>query len=155
METTSAHRTATADSDPAAATAMASGNRVVQAGEAAISVAKVSDSVQSLSSRLGRLDVERLSEIDRFNRAGFARYLLEVIDAIDVDVRAQPQDNHGAVVGLAGPWGSGKSWILEHARLAAQERPGDFLWITFSAWQLSGSDALIAAMLSQLSAQVR
>lgn len=99
------------------------------------------------------LNVEALTQTDALSRARFADYLLEVVEAVEAD--------RGAVVGLTGPWGSGKSWLLNCARvkLEALQAGGGIrqvpLWVDFSPWRLSGADALLEALLAQIGEQIK
>jgi len=96
---------------------------------------------------LTRLRLEAEGGVDTLDRAGFARHLLEIVLAIDAD--------QGAVIGLIGAWGSGKTWLLERARAAFEEERPSARWVAFSPWQLSGSQALIEALLAQIGEAIR
>jgi hypothetical protein len=94
------------------------------------------------------LPVDAVSGIDRLERSRFTRYLLDVLVKIDA--------GQGAVVGLEGAWGSGKTWVLRQLAALAQEkdeatRPA---FVEFNPWMVSGTNDLVVALLSQLSRQL-
>lgn len=94
-----------------------------------------------------KIEVDKLTQLDALGRSSFARYLLQVATTVDAD--------EGAVIGLAGAWGSGKSWVLrlaeQEAALLDSHAP---LWVSFSPWALSGSDSLVEAMLEEIGGQL-
>ncbi len=97
---------------------------------------------------LARLPVDTAHGIDGLERNRFARYLLDVLLHVDAD--------SGAVVGLDGAWGSGKTWVLRQLNALAQDtletkRP---LFLHFNPWMVSGSNDLVVALLGQLSSQL-
>jgi len=67
------------------------------------------------------------------------------------------EHGQGAVVALQGAWGSGKSWLLHAAEkeLGKQPEATRPLWIQFSPWALSGSDALVEALIKEIAGQVK
>lgn len=69
-------------------------------------------------------------------------------DIRDVDA------SEGYVVGVVGPWGSGKTSILNMLREALQADPAIPV-IDFNPWIFSGTDELIEAFFRELSAQMR
>lgn len=103
------------------------------------------------------LDVDTLTQSDVLSRGRFAEYMLEVVQAVNAD--------KGAVVGLTGAWGSGKSWLLTRARETLQQRIDSEgvgskgarlpLWVSFSPWRLSGTDALLEALLARIGAELQ
>lgn len=89
------------------------------------------------------------ADSDSFGRAPAAKSLLDTLMAVD--------HSQGAVVALQGAWGSGKSWLLHAAEreldsLADATKP---LWIQFSPWALSGSDALVEALIKEIAGQIK
>lgn len=87
------------------------------------------------------------ASFDRLDRMAFVRSFAEAIRA------AQGSDS--VVLALAGPWGSGKSSLLNlvAAELeATAEQPP--LVIRFNPWWFSGTGRLVPAFLQQLSAAV-
>jgi predicted KAP-like P-loop ATPase len=99
--------------------------------------------------RIARLPVDTAAQgIDGLERNRFARYLLDVLMQVDAE--------SGAVVGLDGAWGSGKTWVLRQLDALAQdtlesERP---VLLRFNPWMVSGSNDLVVALLGQLSSQL-
>ncbi len=94
--------------------------------------------------RLVALDAPGL--IDDLQRSKFARYLLDVIRRVDAA--------EGAVVGLEGAWGTGKTWVLRQIQVVSAEAPGDELvFINFNPWMVSGAADLVNALLQQIAAQ--
>jgi KAP family P-loop domain len=99
--------------------------------------------------RIARLPVDTAAQgIDGLKRNRFARYLLDVLMQIDAE--------SGAVVGLDGAWGSGKTWVLRQLDALAKdtiesERP---VFLHFNPWMVSGSNDLVVALLGQLSSQL-
>lgn len=94
------------------------------------------------------IDVNGPSHIDALGRARFARELLEV-------VRILPAEG-GAVVGLEGEWGSGKTWVLEHLDCLNEEQGEDeqVLLIRFNPWMVSGSAEIVETLLIQLASEL-
>ena len=81
---------------------------------------------------------------DRLGRAGFARRLANAVLTHDGS-RAR-----GVVVGLVGPWGSGKSSVLN---LLAEELGGREpkpIVVRFEPWLISGRDDLVLALLTEM-----
>jgi predicted KAP-like P-loop ATPase len=95
-----------------------------------------------------RLDVDAQTEVDGLERSRFTNYLLNVLMQVNVE--------HGAVVGLEGNWGSGKTWVLRQLEPLAEEHASGqrLLFLHFNPWMVSGALDLVAAMLGQLSKQL-
>jgi len=87
-------------------------------------------------------------KLDRLGRAGFARSLATSILAL------KGQDS--VVIGLCGPWGSGKSSVLNLlvAELEKSRKKDKPLVLHFNPWWFSGQDRLLQAFLQQLGAAV-
>ncbi|MBI2480718.1 MAG: AAA family ATPase, partial [Planctomycetia bacterium] len=85
---------------------------------------------------------------DRLDRMAFVRSFAEAIRA------AEGTDS--VVLALAGPWGSGKSSLLNlvAAELEATTPEKQPLVIRFNPWWFSGSGRLVAAFLQQVAAAV-
>lgn len=83
---------------------------------------------------------------DRLDRMSFVRSFAEAIRAV--------HGNDSVVLALAGPWGSGKSSLLNlvAGELEAGETPP--LIMRFNPWWFSGTNRLVAAFLQQLGAAV-
>jgi len=78
---------------------------------------------------------------DRFNRAQFAFRLAETLA-----LRADPSS---IVVGLYGPWGDGKTSVLEMMSEALQEYPRIIL-VSFNPWHFQSQDALLRGFFATL-----
>src|SRR5438067_13590608 len=86
---------------------------------------------------------------DRLGRAAFARYLAQAI-------REVPADN-GFVFALHGPWGSGKTSVLNLVeRELSKDSNGksSVLVVRFNPWWFSGDEAILLEFLLQLEAKV-
>lgn len=84
--------------------------------------------------------------LDRLGRSGFAKSLAASVLGLT------GQDS--IVVGLCGPWGSGKTSVLNFlaAELAAAPPAARPLVLHFNPWWFSGQDRLLQAFLQQLGA---
>lgn len=82
---------------------------------------------------------------DRFDRNGSAR-------AFASDVLAQDA-REGLVVGVLGPWGSGKTSFINLARPELER--GSTSILDFNPWMFSGSDQLVANFFVELTAQLK
>jgi hypothetical protein len=85
---------------------------------------------------------------DRLDRMSFVRSFAEAIRAV--------KGHDSVVLALAGPWGSGKSSLInlisgELEATSGDERP---LVMRFNPWWFSGTNQLVAAFLQQLAAAV-
>jgi predicted KAP-like P-loop ATPase len=87
-------------------------------------------------------------KLDRLGRAGFARSLAASILAL--------KGRDSFVIGLCGPWGSGKSSVLNLlvAELEKSRKKDKPLVLRFNPWWFSGQDRLLQAFLQQLGAAV-
>jgi predicted KAP-like P-loop ATPase len=87
-------------------------------------------------------------KLDRLGRAGFASSLAASILAL------KGQDSF--VIGLCGPWGSGKSSVLNLmvSELEQNRKKDKPLVLHFNPWWFSGQDRLLQAFLQQLGAAV-
>jgi len=87
-------------------------------------------------------------KLDRLGRAGFASSLASSILAL------QGQDSF--VIGVCGPWGSGKSSVLNFlvSELEGSSKQDKPLVLHFNPWWFSGQDRLLQAFLQQLGAAV-
>ncbi|MBL8473662.1 MAG: AAA family ATPase [Rhodocyclaceae bacterium] len=85
---------------------------------------------------------------DRFGVDPFAR-------AVAASVRKM-QSPHGAVIGLNGPWGSGKSSVVNLCKhhLANADEANEFVIIDFACWWFRGEDALALAFFRELYAGI-
>ena len=91
----------------------------------------------------------RSAPVDALGRVSFARHLLALVVAVDA--------THGAVVGLEGSWGSGKTWVLEQLKPVAEEHESGAptaVVVSFNPWMVSGTSGLVEALLLQIAAEV-
>jgi len=94
------------------------------------------------------IDVNGPAHIDALGRGGFARELLQVI-------RVLPAEG-GAVIGLEGVWGSGKTWVLDRLDSLNDELPDgqQVLFVRFNPWMVSGSAEIVETFLIQLASEL-
>ena len=86
------------------------------------------------------IDVNGPGHVDALGRAGFARELLEVIRVLPAE--------RGAVIGLEGEWGSGKTWILDQLDSLNEELlDKQVLFVRFNPWMVSGSAEIVETFL--------
>lgn len=83
---------------------------------------------------------------DKFQRASFA-------DALVTQVLALPK-NDSFVLGLVGPWGSGKTSILSMVEEAMGQHQ-DVAVLKFNPWLFSGTEQLAAHFFHEIAAQLR
>jgi predicted KAP-like P-loop ATPase len=86
-------------------------------------------------------------EQDRLGRTEFSRYLARAITEMDAE--------EGFVFGLYGPWGSGKSTIINFALyFLEEERKGEkpLIVVRFNPWWFAGQEQLIHQFFGQLNA---
>lgn len=87
------------------------------------------------------------ARFDRLDRMAFVRSFAEAIRAVE--------GSDSVVLALAGPWGSGKSSLLNLVAQELDEGDGEPpLVMKFNPWWFSGSDRLVAAFLQQLAAAI-
>ena len=87
-------------------------------------------------------------EQDELGRLGLARQIAE-------QVRRTPAAE-GFVIGLLGPWGSGKTSILNLVTTTLEdEAPGEVVVIRFNPWLFSGAEQLVTRFFSELSAALK
>ena len=86
--------------------------------------------------------IRTLSE-DRLGRRAFAQ-------ALAAEVLAAPA-TRGYVMGLTGPWGSGKTSILNMTVDAISEKA---VVVQFNPWMFSGTEALVSSFFSEVSKQL-
>jgi len=82
---------------------------------------------------------------DKFQRASFA-------DALVAQVLALPK-NDSFVLGLVGPWGSGKTSILSMVEEAMAHQPNVAV-LKFNPWLFSGTEQLAAHFFQEIAAQL-
>jgi hypothetical protein len=94
------------------------------------------------SQSISQISVDRSTGRDLLKRAGFARHLLLVLKGVDAD--------QGAVIGLEGPWGSGKTSVVGLMKGIAVETPEAIQFIQFSPWMVSGTNDMVRALLMEI-----
>ena len=81
---------------------------------------------------------------DRLDRAPFARHVARLI-------RANHSPTTSVVFGLEGPWGSGKSTVVNFVERNLEKSAGDRWTVAhFTPWATSGADALFAEFFNAL-----
>ncbi|MCA3271996.1 MAG: AAA family ATPase [Roseomonas sp.] len=85
-------------------------------------------------------------EQDRFGRAGFVRRVANSLIGRD------GKKARGVIVGIVGPWGSGKSSVLNLLANELERRNPKPVVVRFDPWLVSGRDDLILALLSEMHA---
>ena len=96
-----------------------------------------------------RIAIDAGRDSDVLGRSPAAQSLVDTLMLID--------DSEGAVVGLQGAWGSGKTWLLNETKKKLDAMPigARPTWVEFSPWSLSGSDALVEALIKEIGAQIK
>jgi predicted KAP-like P-loop ATPase len=82
---------------------------------------------------------------DTLGRAALASDFVRQVLAVDV--------SQGAVVGVLGPWGQGKTSFVNLAKAGFDAAGIEVL--AFNPWMFSGADALIESFFVELSAQLK
>ena len=90
----------------------------------------------------GDAPIASLSE-DRLGRRAFA-------EALAAEVMAAPA-TRGYVMGLTGPWGSGKTSILN---MTADAIGDDAIVVQFNPWMFSGTEALVSSFFEEIGRQL-
>lgn len=87
----------------------------------------------------------RSEDDDLLGRADLARSFAEQVLVLDV--------SEGAVVGVLGPWGYGKTSFVNLAR--AHLQAADIPVLEFNPWMFSGAEQLVGSFFVELSAQLK
>lgn len=82
---------------------------------------------------------------DRFRRSAFS-------DALTAQLLALSKED-SFVIGLTGPWGSGKTSVLRIVEESVHENP-DVMILKFNPWLFSGAESLVAHFFKEISAQL-
>ena len=90
----------------------------------------------------GDAPITSLSE-DRLGRRAFAQ-------ALAAEMITAPA-TRGYVMGLTGPWGSGKTSILN---MTADAIDGDAIVVQFNPWMFSGTEALVSSFFAEIGRQL-
>ncbi len=86
---------------------------------------------------------------DRLDREPFIRRLASAL------INNTTQKATGVVVGLTGPWGSGKSSLLNLLREHLEEKHPDAVIVSFDPWLVSGRNDLISEFINELLATIK
>ena len=102
-----------------------------------------------MSSNAASITVDHPGHVDQLGRVLFARHLFSVVRRIE----AEPS---GAVVGLEGQWGSGKTRVLRSLEALVEEQPESerLVLVKFNPWMVSGTHGLVEALLLQIAAEL-
>jgi hypothetical protein len=90
--------------------------------------------------------IERRAE-DRLERARLA-------EALAAQVIAAPSED-GFVVGIGGPWGSGKTSLLNLVVEAVSARDDRVIFLRFNPWLFSSADELVLRFCAELATQLK
>ncbi len=82
---------------------------------------------------------------DLLNRSSFVHTFVKQLATLDA--------SSGFVVGVLGPWGSGKTSFLNLARKEFEQE--GMLVLDFNPWMFSGADQLVESFFHEISAQLR
>ncbi|MEA2594369.1 MAG: hypothetical protein QOF01_838 [Thermomicrobiales bacterium] len=85
-------------------------------------------------------------EDDALDRRDFAATIADGIRRLDA--------TQGAVVGILGPWGSGKTSLINLIRIELDESP-EIPVLDFNPWMFSGTDQLLESFFTEIAAQLR
>ena len=79
---------------------------------------------------------------DSLNRREFAEKLAAQITGF--------KDPNCLVIGIHGPWGSGKSTFIKFLELEINDKRKDIIFVHFNPWNFSTIDQLIAMFFSEI-----
>ena len=82
---------------------------------------------------------------DRLGRAGFA-------EALALEIATAPGDA-GLVLALLGPWGTGKTSVLNMVAEVLGDRP-DVAVLRFNPWYFTGTEQLVSRFFAEVVAQL-
>ena len=101
--------------------------------------------IEAISSSPGQPErlIERASE-DALGRMNFVRRLADAL------VDKNTSKSRGIAIGITGPWGSGKSSVLNLLRQHIKETYPKALVVSFDPWLVSGRNDLISEFLREL-----
>src|SRR6185437_3494949 len=88
-------------------------------------------------------------EDDALSRDQFVRRLTNAL------INPQTKKSSSVVIGVTGPWGSGKSSLLNLVREHIKATYSDAIIITFDPWLVSGRNDLIYQFLGEVLATIK
>lgn len=83
---------------------------------------------------------------DRFHRTATAESLTQMVCRLPA--------HRGAAIGITGPWGSGKTSLLNLTEKCLKARDEILCVISFNPWLVAGSEEITGAMIREMSAQL-
>lgn len=86
------------------------------------------------------------AKVDLFRRKPFAEALAKSL--------CLKKDSYGLVVGIEGSWGSGKTSVINFIKTELEKNDAKPVIIEFNPWMISGSEALVEIMLTQLATAI-
>jgi hypothetical protein len=87
--------------------------------------------------------IDRASE-DRLQRSAFVRHLISAL------IDARMSKSRGVVIGITGPWGSGKTSVLNLLRESLRNTYPQAIVVAFDPWLISGRNDLISEFIKEL-----
>lgn len=98
---------------------------------------------------MGSISIDNAGKKDVLGRITFARHLLDLAERVDVQ-------SSGAVIGLEGAWGTGKTSVLNSLDSIVEERDSALrpVLIRFNPWMVSGTSGLVEALLVQMASEL-
>jgi hypothetical protein len=86
---------------------------------------------------------------DALGRDGFVRRLVSAV------INERTKRSTGVVIGITGPWGSGKSSILNLVQERIRAEHENAVVVRFDPWLMSGRNDLISAFLAELRSAIK
>jgi energy-coupling factor transporter ATP-binding protein EcfA2 len=90
-----------------------------------------------------------IPEEDKLERGGFITRLCDAV------IRRNAKKATGVIIGITGPWGSGKSSILNLLDSHIRETHPDAIVVRFDPWLISGRNDLISEFFAELIAELQ
>ncbi|MFC5290933.1 P-loop NTPase fold protein [Actinokineospora guangxiensis] len=87
----------------------------------------------------------KAADEDRLGRVDQAQQVAQALYGIDA--------SEGSVVAILGPWGSGKTSLVNLVK--ERVRDSELVVLEFNPWMFSGSEQLVGSFLSEIAAQLR
>ncbi|WP_170330208.1 P-loop NTPase fold protein [Ruegeria arenilitoris] len=111
------------------------------------------------------MSLSDIKDKDAFEMSSFISVikdsLVRRVDQVSEGKVAKPKEGEttratGAVVGLTGPWGSGKTFALDWIEKAIREDEDEkLLLVRFDPWRASGRDDLLVFFIEELAEEIR